>query len=148
MPSDLNLAVEFRAALRPLFRRFVTERSISLGKSGILNRLNEHGAATASELAAAEQITPQAVAVALRELEEMALVSRVRDEADRRRVHVELTEQGRIVLLSEREAGTRWLADALMDRLDDSDRAVLASAVPVLRKLVRNADDARGGDDE
>lgn len=136
-----NLAVEFRSALRPLIRRFNRERTISLGKSGILNRLNEQGPATASELAASERITPQAVAVALRELEALSFVARARDEADRRKVHVQITEKGRVALESEHEAGTRWLADALLERLDDSERAALSSAVPVLRKLMQGAGD-------
>ncbi|MDN5806916.1 MAG: MarR family transcriptional regulator [Brevibacterium sp.] len=140
MPAS-NLAREFRSALRPLIRRFNKERTVSLGKSGILGRLNEQGPATASELAASERITPQAVAVALRELEELSYVARSRDEADRRRVHVQITEQGRVALNSEHEAGTRWLADALRERLDDTERATLSSVVPVLRKLMREAAD-------
>lgn len=138
---DSNLAAEFRSALRPLVRRFNRERTVSLGKSGILNRLNENGPATASELAASERITPQAVAVALRELEELSIVARTRDEVDRRRVQVQITEQGRVALDSEHEAGTRWLADALRERLDDSERATLSSAVPVLRKLMQETAD-------
>lgn len=138
MPSP-SLAAEFRSALRPLIRRFSRDRTVSLGKSGILSRLNEHGPATASELAVSERITPQAVAMALRELEELSFVARVRHEGDRRKVLVEITEDGRSALESERAAGTRWLADALVERLDDSERAVLASVIPVLHKLMLDA---------
>lgn len=134
---DPNLAAEFRSALRPLIRRFNKERTISLGKSGILGRLNEQGPATASELAASERITPQAVAVALRELDELSFVTRARDDIDRRKVRVQITETGRVALESEHAAGTRWLAEALVERLDDSERATLSAAVPVLRKLMQ-----------
>lgn len=139
--SDPNLAAEFRSALRPLIRRFYSERTTSRGKSGILTHLNEQGPSTASQLAAAERITPQAVAVALRELEELSYVARTRDEADRRRVHVEITATGRSALETEHRAGTRWLADALVEHLDDAERATLSAAVPVLRKLMREAAD-------
>ncbi|GAA1854365.1 MarR family winged helix-turn-helix transcriptional regulator [Brevibacterium marinum] len=138
---DPDLAAEFRSALRPLVRRFNRERTVSLGKSGILNRLNEQGPATASELAASERITPQAVAVALRELEELSFVARARDETDRRKVLVQITEEGRTSLEREHAAGTQWLADALAQRLDDSEREVLSSAVPVLRKLMQETVD-------
>ena len=134
---DSNLAAEFRSAIRPLVRRFNRERTVSLGKSGILNHLNEQGPATASELAASERITPQAVAVALRELEELSFVTRARDEIDRRKMRVQITEQGRTSLEQEHQAGTRWLADALEERLNVSERATLSSAVPVLRKLMQ-----------
>lgn len=141
MPSHLDLAADLRAALRPLTRRLLRSRTISLGKSGIMNRLNDHGAATASELAAAEQITPQAVAVALKELEDLSFVTRARDDVDRRRVYVELTDAGRAALKTDREDGTRWLADALDTRLDDADRQTLADAVIVLRRLIDAGDD-------
>ncbi|SMX93602.1 MULTISPECIES: MarR family winged helix-turn-helix transcriptional regulator [unclassified Brevibacterium] len=138
---DPNLAAEFRSALRPLIRRFYSERTTSRGKSGILTHLNERGPATASELSATERITPQAVAVALRELEDLSYVARSRDEVDRRKVRVQITETGRIALEREHAAGTRWLADALVEHLDDSERATLSAAVPVLRKLMREAAD-------
>ncbi|WP_240372452.1 MarR family winged helix-turn-helix transcriptional regulator [Brevibacterium zhoupengii] len=138
---DPNLAAEFRSALRPLIRRFYAERTTSRGKSGILTHLNERGPATASELSAAERITPQAVAVALRELEELSYVTRARDDVDRRKVRVQITETGRSALDSEHEAGTRWFADALVEHLDDSERATLSAAVPVLRKLMRESVD-------
>lgn len=141
MSSAPHLAADLRLALGPIALRLRRGHTLSLGKSGILNRLADHGPATASELAAAERITPQAVAMALKELEGLSYVTRVRDDADRRKIHVAITEQGRVVLRSDREDGTRWLTDAVDTRLDDADRAVLASAVTVLRKLVDDADD-------
>lgn len=127
--------------MRPLIRRLDAERTTSLGKSGILARLHEHGPATASELAVHGRITPQAVAVALRELEERSFVARMRDEVDRRKVYVHITEEGRAALVRERSAGTRWLADALQGELDDSERAAVAAVVPVLRKLMQETGD-------
>ncbi|AXH37046.1 MarR family transcriptional regulator [Humibacter sp. BT305] len=101
----------------------------------MLSRLDEHGPATAAELAVAEQITAQAVAVALRELEDRGFISRASDPDDRRRVRVSLTDSGRGRLREERARGTRWLDGAIRDRLDDADRAALQAVVPVLRKL-------------
>ncbi|ARJ07149.1 hypothetical protein B5808_02195 [Cnuibacter physcomitrellae] len=101
----------------------------------MLSRLDEQGPATASELAAAEQVSAQAAAVALRELEDRGFVSRTSDPDDRRRVRVSLTDAGRNRLQEERARGTRWLDGALRDRLDDADRAALEAVVPVLRKL-------------
>lgn len=127
--------MSFRDALRPLFRRLTLERTLSLSKTGMLTRLDEHGPATASELAAAEQISAQAVAVALRELADRGFVSRTSDPADRRRVQVSLTDAGRDRLREERARGTRWLDGAIRERLDDADRAALEAVVPVLRRL-------------
>ncbi|GGI40418.1 hypothetical protein GCM10010988_28980 [Cnuibacter physcomitrellae] len=135
MPDDDQLASTFRDALRPLLRRLTLERTLSLSKTGMLSRLDEQGPATASELAAAEQVSAQAAAVALRELEDRGFVSRTSDPDDRRRVRVSLTDAGRNRLQEERARGTRWLDGALRDRLDDADRAALEAVVPVLRKL-------------
>ncbi len=142
MPDPDDLASTFRDALRPLFRRLLQQRTLSLSKTGMLARLDAQGAATAAELAAAEQITAQAVAVALRELEDRGFVSRTVDPDDRRRVQVRLTDDGRDRLGEERARGTRWLERALRERLDDADRAALEAVVPVLQKLSETDADA------
>ncbi|MFN3338363.1 MAG: MarR family winged helix-turn-helix transcriptional regulator [Dietzia sp.] len=135
-PTDPTvLAADLREALRPLWRRFNAHRTLSMGKSGILFRLEHHGALTATDLAALERISHQAVAGAVRELEEMGLVSRSPDPGDGRRVLVTLTDAGRSRLVSERSAGQEWLIHAVTDGLSESERATLAAAVPLLNRL-------------
>lgn len=135
MLPDLALAHDLREALRPLIRRLNTARTMSLGKSGILTQLAEQGRTTASELASAQQITPQGVTSALRELESAQLIERAPDNADRRRIWVAITDEGRRRLEADRDAGQRWLHGALAEQLDDEERATLQAAVPALRKL-------------
>lgn len=106
-----------------------------MGKAGIMSRLDRHGALTATDLAAHERISHQAVAGAVRELEELGLVDRNPDPDDGRRVLVTLTGAGRTRLLSEREAGQDWLVHTVADGLSESERATLAAAVPLLRRL-------------
>jgi DNA-binding MarR family transcriptional regulator len=130
-----ELAADFRDAVRPLQRRFHSNRTVSAGKAGILAQLLEYGPATASELAAAERVSPQAAAFAVKELERLGFVIRTTDDSDRRRVRIEITDVGREGLRRERSAGVLWLAQAIADRLDAQELAVLASAIPVLRKL-------------
>lgn len=141
MPPDPNPVASFREAIRPIVRRLMRERTLSLGKSGMLTRLMEHGPATASELAAGEQISAQAVAVALRELEELGCISRTRDETDRRKVHVAITDVGRAAVVADRSAGTAWLQDAFEHRLTPAERATLTAAIPVLHSLASAAED-------
>lgn len=141
-PTDLTeraeataLAAELREALRPLWRRFREHRTLSMGKAGILARLDQYGALTATDLAAHERISHQAVANAVRELAELGLVSRSPDPQDGRRMRITLTDSGYDCLLSERAAGQEWLVHAVADELDESERATLAAAVPLLRRL-------------
>ncbi|MGI5489378.1 MarR family winged helix-turn-helix transcriptional regulator [Microtetraspora malaysiensis] len=60
-----------------------------------LSRLTARGPLIASELAAAAGLTGGAATTAIDRLERAGLAERVRDMADRRRVLVHLTEQGR-----------------------------------------------------
>lgn len=135
-PTDpASLAADLREALRPLWRRFGEHRTLSMGKAGILARLDRHGALTATDLAARERISHQAVTTAVRELEELGLVARSPDPTDGRKLLVTLTAAGEDCLLSERAAGQEWLVHAVADELSESDRAALAAAVPLLRRL-------------
>ena len=135
-PTDpAALATDLREALRPLWRRLGEHRTLSMGKVGILARLDRHGSLTATDLAAHERISHQAVAGAVRELEQMGLVSRSPDPADGRRVLITLTDSGRARLDTERSAGQEWLIHAVTDELSESERATLAAAVPLLGRL-------------
>lgn len=135
-PSEPTaLAADLREALRPLWRRFHEHRTLSLGKVGILANLARDGALAATDLAGLERISHQAVANAVRELDELGLVSRNPDPADRRRTLVTITEPGRERLHAERAAGQDWLVHAVTDHLDTDERVALAATVPLLRRL-------------
>ena len=129
------LAADLREALRPLWRRFNEHRTLSLGKVGILAHLEQDGPLAVTDLAAVERISHQAVANAVRELDELDLVSRSPGPADGRRTLVTITDPGRERLRSERAAGQDWLVRAVSEHLDADERAALAETVPLLRRL-------------
>ncbi|WP_280502956.1 MarR family winged helix-turn-helix transcriptional regulator [Nocardia farcinica] len=135
--AESPLALALRDALRPLWRQLTAHRTISTGKLGVLAYLAEHGPATSATLAAAEKISPQAIANAVRELEALGLIARAQDEHDRRKVWVSLTETGRQRLVAERSYGNEWLEQAIAERLTPDEVAILAAAVPVLGKLTQ-----------
>lgn len=109
---------------------------------GVLGYLADHGATTSSTLATAERISPQAIATAVRELENLGLVVRTPDDEDRRRVWIELTDAGRDRLDQERATSNLWLERAIAERLTSDEVELLESAIPVLRKLVKTTPDA------
>ncbi|KAB8190113.1 MarR family transcriptional regulator [Nonomuraea phyllanthi] len=90
---------------------------------------------TAGELATAEHLQPQSVTRALASLEEQGLIRRSRDEDDRRRHLIVLTDSGAATLT--RRAGTtdRWLAEALARELTPAECRVLAVAADLLEQL-------------
>ncbi|MFD9661354.1 MarR family winged helix-turn-helix transcriptional regulator [Rhodococcus sp. NPDC059968] len=141
MITEQATAQVLREALRPIWRQLTTGRTISVGKIGVLAYLSKHGRTSASTLAAAERISPQAIAAAVRELENLGLVERTPDEQDRRRIWIELTDAGRERLAQERSQGLDWLEHAIAERLTADEKKTLDSVVPILRKLV---DDAPG----
>lgn len=136
--NEAALASALREALRPLWRQLNVRKTLSTGKLGVLAYLAEHGAATSSTLATVEKISPQAIATAVRELENLGLITRTPDDRDRRRVWIDLTEAGRKRLTEERTIGNEWLQDAVTQRLTADERDLLRSAVPLLRKLTED----------
>ena len=139
MITEQATAQVLREALRPIWRQLTAGRSISVGKIGVLAYLSKHGQTSASTLAAAEKISPQAIANAVRELESLGLVVRTPDEQDRRRIWIELTDAGRERLAQERSQGLDWLEHAIAERLTNEEKETLDSVVPILRKLVDDA---------
>jgi DNA-binding MarR family transcriptional regulator len=137
--SEKTAARELREALRPLYRRFSAQRTLSLGKFGVLSRLVEQKRATASMLAASEKISPQAVMIVVRELEQRGLVVRERDDEDRRRVWITLTEAGRERYVLESTSGQDWLEVAMNEKLTTDERDLLVSAIPLLLKITKDA---------
>jgi len=116
-----RLLVELDAANRA-YQRAVDEMDEAATSHVGVNRsdgrgldvLEERGPLTASELAAACHLSPGAITALVDRLERAGFVRRVRDDGDRRRVLVELTDAARAAVWELYaplgEAGTPWLA--------------------------------------
>jgi DNA-binding MarR family transcriptional regulator len=78
---------------------FTRMTGINLTDGRCLDLLDVHDGLTAGELAEAASLSPGAVTTVLDRLERMGLVTRARDDADRRRVLVELTPKARELAL-------------------------------------------------
>ena len=89
-----------------------------------LDVLEQEGPATAGRLAAVMGLTSGAVTTVLDRLERAGYARRVRDESDRRRVQVELTEQARRDLWPYYEPLAR-MSEALYARYSDDQLALL-----------------------
>lgn len=123
------------SALRPLVRRIRAEHTLSPGKVSVLHHLMETQRATTTELAAATHVTQQGMSLAVRELEQLGLVSKVPDSEDRRRTWIELTPEGRQRQLDESTTSHQWLTQAITQTLTPQERESLQAAIPVLYKL-------------
>jgi DNA-binding MarR family transcriptional regulator len=74
------------------------------------------------------------MAQTIAELEESRFVERHPDPEDRRRVLIELTEEGRTALEDDRRHRVGWLV-SVIERLSREEQRVLKQATELLRRL-------------
>jgi DNA-binding MarR family transcriptional regulator len=134
-PDPAELAAELRLVLGQLIRRIRAESSFPMPKAVVLGRLDRQGPQTVSDLAAAERMRPQSMAQTVADMEQAGLVERRGDPADRRRMLVEMTQEGRELLEANRRERVGWLAEGIEQEFSTSERAALANALPLLRRL-------------
>jgi DNA-binding MarR family transcriptional regulator len=130
-----DVAAELREALGKIVRRLRAEPGFPLPLGAALGQLDRGGPQSVSDLAAAARMRPQSMAQTVRELEESGYVARRPDPADGRRAILEVTPAGREALAAQRRSRDDWLAGALERELTPEERALLAEAVPLLRRI-------------
>jgi DNA-binding MarR family transcriptional regulator len=109
---------------------------ISLSQVSVLKRLDREGPHTVADLARLDKITHQSVTVSVDALAGRGLVRRIPDPGDRRCKLVTITGDGLRLLTERREAGAENLAVAIASRLTGTERARLARAIPLMRRLL------------
>ncbi|GAA1674338.1 MarR family transcriptional regulator [Glycomyces endophyticus] len=133
-----RLARELRTVFGRLYRRFKElsdNQGLTPSQASILSRLGKEGEASASDLAAAERVRPQAVVPTLTALEERDLVQRRPDPGDRRRQLIALTDSGRAMFEGAQQEGDEWLTNAIQERLTPAERRTLSEALTLLERL-------------
>lgn len=137
MPSEADItltASELRIVLGQLVRRLRAEHRFPLLHGAVLGRLDREGPWSIGDLATAEKVRPQTMAQTIAELEESGLVQRHPDPADRRRVLIELTDEGRVALEEDRRHRVGWLV-SVIERLSKEEQRVLKQSTELLRRL-------------
>ncbi|WP_063759926.1 MarR family winged helix-turn-helix transcriptional regulator [Streptomyces sclerotialus] len=140
-----HAAVELRNSLMRIARRLRAQRppgELTLGAMAVLGRLDRDGPATASELAAAERVTPQSMARPVARLVDLGLVERRPDPADGRQTLLHPTGRGVEFLRADRERRDVWLARAMATHLNDVERDLLRLTTRLLDRLATAPDDA------
>jgi DNA-binding MarR family transcriptional regulator len=135
------VARDLRVVFSRLRRRFIEAASgheLTPSQVAVLSRLAKGGAASASDLAAAEHVRPQAVAPLVVALEQRGLVRRCPDPSDRRRQLLSLTPEGRALHEDSRQAGEEWLACAVDEHYTETERQTLLTALALLDRLLQS----------
>ena len=130
-PLVLQLARHLRRELGPL--------GITGGQAALLHAIRTNRGIGVRGLAEREGVSPPRVTAAVTRLEAMGLVARTRSSNDRRRVELEVTEEGLRVLRSARSRRTAWLAQRIRT-LGEGDARALADGLSPLRRLLESAE--------
>ena len=136
--DPLAVANELRPALLRLSRELRKETE-SLGVTSrqvtLLWLIRSNPGLSLRELAAEERISAPALSGHVDRLEKAGLIQRTRDEGDRRRVGLTLTEEGAAVLKRVRARRTSWLAERLKG-LEPAELEAIEAALVPLGKLL------------
>jgi len=126
-PVLLQLNRQLRRELKPL--------GITGGQAALLHVIRSNPGIGVRELARREGMTAAGMSTALTRLEGAGLIRRTRGVEDRRRVGLELTDQGLRVLRSARSRRTAWLA-ARLKLLTPQELAAVDSVIDPLTRLL------------
>ena len=137
--SAFRAALDVRAVTSRLRRRVMAvsdDESLTGGQAAVLMRIARGGTTSASALAVAEHVSPQAMAITLGVLQERGYIVRSPDPADGRRQLVEVTDQGRARVEDARDAGREWLETALAEQYTETERQTIITAMSLLARLL------------
>lgn len=138
-PADLE---RLRVVILRLTRRIRASAhdGITASQRSTLGTIYYFGPVSIGEIAEREHVQPPSASKVVAALEQMGLVERSADPADRRCSLISLTPAGRDTVNEMRAAGLGFLAGRLAE-LDPRDLATLESSLPALERLLGSADD-------
>jgi len=136
LAQELRVAVG-RVARR--LRRISAEEdapgSIKFNELLVLVRLAREGPSSPSDIARHEQVTSQAIAAVVRNLEAAGLVTRDAHSTDGRRTLVTITRAGRAAVRSHDQAALEAMVDVLGEYYSSGEIRRLESVLPLLNRL-------------
>ena len=102
----------------------------------VLGRLERDGPATVTSLASAEGMRPQSMGATVAALESAGFVSGTPDPGDGRQTILSLTPACRERIRAGRAAREDWLSHIIQAKFAPAERAELARAVELLKRIV------------
>lgn len=135
--ADAELAARLRLSVMRLARRLRQEADADVTASQLsaLASLAWRGPLTLGELSAAERVKPPTMTRIVASLEDLGLVTRTVDPADRRVARVAVSTTGERLVERSRHRKDAYLA-ARLGALGADDRAALAAAVDAIERLL------------
>jgi DNA-binding MarR family transcriptional regulator len=136
-PPSAEVAGHLRLAVARTARRLRQEAGADLSPSlsSALASIDRHGPVTPSELATHERVQRPTATRVLARLEELGLVERAPDPADRRSSLISVSADGRAWLRRQRSRKDQFLARRLA-ALDAEEVATLDRAAAILERVL------------
>lgn len=126
-----------RSALR-LFRLLRATRpanGLSSSKLSVLGRLYQNGVSTATELANYLRIQPQSLTRLIADLERCKLITRRSNDTDRRQSLLDITDEGKQLLIENIRAQRVMLAQTIAKELTPAEQDLLRIAADLMDHL-------------
>ncbi|SFF17966.1 MarR family winged helix-turn-helix transcriptional regulator [Aureimonas phyllosphaerae] len=133
--SILVLALSTSQALRALIGLKLAPLGLAPGQDRLLATLHEKGPLTVSGLAEALNVRPSTVSKMMDRLAARGLTKRNHDDVDRRRISVELTDEGRAAC-QKLHTLCRAIEDELRADLDDDGERRMMAGLELLNEAV------------
>ena len=118
-----------------LRRQMGSATQYSMTEVETVGLLNRNTYLLPSELAALTRIKTQSMSQILKKMEEQQIIVRTPSSDDKRKVFISLTPIGKQIVEKTRYERDEWLKDTIEKSLTESERELIATALPVLRKL-------------
>ena len=128
---------QLRLAIQRLARRIrsnAADDDIPESQRSVLFTLGSHGRQSLSSLSEHERVTPPSMNRTVNALVNSGLVTRVTDEEDARRIHIDLSETGQAFVNETRRRRDAWFSEHLQ-LLTADQRRIREQAVPILKEL-------------
>jgi DNA-binding MarR family transcriptional regulator len=134
---------DVRQLIQALNSRRLQQERLSATQFTVLNVLNPDGPTTVTALAQKLNVHPATIVRTLDSLEQRNLISRSRNAADRREVHVLITRRGRTLQNSSRGEFGREIAE-IFSAMSKSGRRALLSGYSEFAEVGRRLLDTQG----
>lgn len=134
---DRDSDQQLRLAIQRLARRIrsnAADDDIPESQRSVLFTLGVHGRQSLGSLSERERVTPPSMNRTVKALVASGLVTRVTDEDDARRIHIDLSETGQAFVTETRRRRDVWFTQHLQSLTFDQ-RRILEQAVPILKEL-------------
>jgi DNA-binding MarR family transcriptional regulator len=139
--EELLVVMPLMSTLIAVKLRQEIDAEITLIQFRALTQLQEQSI-TLTELAEQRGVTRQAVSLQVQGLVERGWVQRIPDLNDRRQAMLEVTDEGLIQLQKARQSLTEYMA-GLLEALTPDELTTIQNALPIFRRLITKATDAR-----